>query len=108
MRTVGKNTYQLLVPSPELDGSLKASNLRLMTGTSDKVLHLPTACMSAYLGANSVYAFSDRALYACRYGENQFTTYTLPVQITGVLDMLDNNTAIVASGAEAYVISLPQ
>lgn len=108
VRTVGKKTYQLLVPSPELDGSLKASNLRLMTGTDDRVLHLPASCMSAYLGSNSVYAFSESTLYACRYGDNRFTAYTLPVKISGVLDMLDNNTAIVASGAEVYVISLPQ
>lgn len=108
VRTVGKNTYQLLIPSPELDGSLSISNLRIMTGTSDKVLHLPASCMNAYLGANSVYAFSGTTLYACRYGENVVTAYTLPVQITGVLDMLENNTVIVASGAEAYVITLPQ
>ena len=108
VRTVGKSTYQLLVPSPEMDGSLSASNLRLMTGSSDKVLHLPTACMSAYLGSQSVYAFSGTTLYACRYGDNVFTAYTLPVQITSVLGMLSNDTVIVASGAEAYVISLPK
>lgn len=108
VRTVGKKTYQLLVPSPELDGSLSVSNLRLMIGSEDKVLHLPAECMSAYLGSNSVYAFSRTTLYACRYGDNRFAAYTLPVEITGVLGMLDNNTAIVSSGAEAYVISLPQ
>ena len=64
--------------------------------------------MSAYLGSQSVYAFSNTSLYACRYGDNVFTTYTLPVQITDVLGVLENDTAIVASGAEAYVIALPQ
>ena len=108
VRTVGKSTYQLLVPSPELDGSLSASNLRLMTGTSDKVLHLPAACMSAYLGSQSVYAFTGTTLYACRYGDNVFTAYTLPVQITSVLGLLSDDTVIVASGTEAYVISLPR
>lgn len=108
VRTVGKSTYQLLVPSPELDGSLSASNLRLMTGASDKVLHLPAACMSAYLGSQSVYAFTGTTLYACRYGDNVFTAYTLPVQITSVLGLLSDDTVIVASGTEAYVISLPR
>lgn len=108
VRTIGKNTYQLLVPSPEMDGSLSASNLRLMTGSSDKVLHLPAACMSAYLGTQSVYGFTSTTVYACRYGDNVFSAYTLPVQITNVLGMLSNDTVIVASGTEAYAISLPK
>lgn len=108
VRTVGRETYQLLVPSPELDGTLSAANLRLMTGSTDRVLHLPAACMSAYLGTQSVYGFTSTAVYACRYGDNVFTTYALPVQITSVLGMLSNDTVIVASGAEVYVISLPK
>lgn len=107
VKTVGKTTYQLFVPAPELDGSLAASDLRIKTGSSDTVVHLPVECISAYLGSNAVYGFSNTHVYMCYYGSNVFTTYTLPVQITGVTGMLSGNNAVVSSGADVSVIKLP-
>lgn len=107
IRKVGKHTYQLFVPAPASDGSLNAASLRLMWGTNDRVLHLPADCIGAYLGSKSVYAFSGTHVYSCRYGEQVFTAYTMPVQITKVLGMLQNDKVIVASGSDTYVISLP-
>ena len=70
-------------------------------------MHLPAVCIGAALGTKSVYAFSSTHVYRCRYGEQTFTAYTMPVQISQVLGMLQDDKVIVASGSETYVIELP-
>ncbi|MBR5287501.1 MAG: hypothetical protein IKU34_02785 [Clostridia bacterium] len=106
-KTVGKTMYQLLIPEQEQNQGMVISNLRLMYGNVDRMLHLPGVCMDAKLGTHSVYGFSSNAVYVCRYGETAFSAYSLPVHITSVLGMISDNRVIAASGSEIYVIELP-
>lgn len=100
-------TYQLLIPEQEQSEGIRISNVRLMYGGVDRVLHLPTECFAAYLGTRSVYAFSANAVYVCPFAETTFTAYALPINITAVLGMITDNRAVVASGSEIYVVELP-
>ena len=84
------------------------SNVRLMYGNVDRVLHLPSECIAAKLGTRSVYAFSENAVYVCRFEDTSFTAYSLPVNITAVLGMITDNRVVVASGSEIYTIELPE
>lgn len=107
VKTVGKTLYQLLIPEQEQNQGMVINNLRLMYDNVDRMLHLPSVCMDARLGTNSVYGFSANAVYVCRYGETSFSAHSLPVNITSVLGMISDNRVIVASGSEIYVIELP-
>jgi hypothetical protein len=104
----GNTTYQLLVPAQEQNEGIHISNVRLMYGNIDRVLHLPSECMAAALGTHSVYAFAPNAVYACRFGETTFKPYALPVHVTAMLGMITDNRAVVASGSEIYVVELPR
>lgn len=108
VKRVGDITYQLLLPAQESREGIRLSNVRLMYGNVDRVLHLPSECLAAALGTHSVYGFSQNAVYVCPFGKTAFTPYALPVQITAVLGMITDNRAVVASGSEIYVIELPQ
>jgi len=101
-------TYQLLIPAQETNEGISISNLRLMYGNIDRVLHLPSACIAAKLGTHSVYGFAHNAIYACRFGETTFTAHALPINVTAVLGMITDNRAVVASGSEIYVVELPR
>ena len=107
VRRIGGTTYQLLVPAQEHSEGSRISNVRLMYGNVDRVLHLPGECLAAALGTRSVYGFAENAVYACRFGETAFSSYALPINITAVLGMITDNRAVVASGSEIYVIELP-
>lgn len=107
VRTTGGVTYQLLIPAQEQNEGIRLNNVRLMYGSVDRVLHLPSECLAAKLGTRSVYGFASNAVYVCRFGETTFTAYALPVSITAVLGMITDNRAVVASGSEIYVIELP-
>ena len=108
VKTVGKQTYQLLIPAQETNEGIHINNVRLMVGDVDRVLHLPSECIAAKLGTRSVYGFSTNTVYVSRFGETSFTAYTLPVNITAVLGMITENRVIAASGSEIYVIELPE
>ena len=99
--------YQLLIPEQEQNQGMVISNVRLMYNGVDRVLHLPGTCIDARLGTDSVYGFSNNAVYVCRYGETTFSSYSLPITITSVLGMITDNRVIAASGSEIYVIELP-
>ena len=108
VKQVGGTTYQLLIPEQETNNGISINNVRLMAGSMDRVLHLPSTCIDARLGTHSVYGFSPNAVYVCKYGETTFASHALPINITAVLGMITNNRAVVASGSEIYVIELPQ
>ncbi len=107
VKTVGKETYQLLIPAQEQNQGMEINNVRLIYGNVDKVMHLPGECMAASLGTKCVYGFAPNAVYACRFNDTTFTTYSLPVQVTAILGMISDNRVIAASGSEIYVIELP-
>ena len=108
VKTIGKQTYQLLIPAQETNEGIHINNVRLMVGNVDRVLHLPSECIAAKLGTRAVYGFSTNTVYVSRFGETSFTAYTLPVNITAVLGMITDNRVIAASGSEIYVIELPE
>jgi len=108
IRGSGGTTYQLLIPAQEQNEGASISNVRLMAGNVDRVLHLPSECLAAKLGTRSVYGFAQNAVYVCRFGETAFTSYSLPLNITAVLGMITDNRVVVASGSEIYVVELPE
>ena len=101
-------TYQLLIPAQESREGVHINNVRLMYSNVDRVLHLPSECLSAALGTHSVYAFSANAVYVCKFGETNFTAHAMPINVTAVLGMMTDNRAVVASGSEIYVVELPR
>ena len=108
VKTVGNITYKLLIPAQETNEGYHINNVRLMYGATDRVLHLPSECFAAQLGTKGVYGFSSNAVYVCRYGDNTFSSYAMPVNVTAVLGMITENRVVVASGSEIYVIELPE
>ena len=103
----GSTVYQLLVPAQEQSEGISIANVRPVYGGIDRVIHLPSACIAAKLGTKSVYGFSQNAVYACSFGDTTFRTYALPINVTAVLGMMNDNRAVVASGSEIYVVELP-
>ena len=104
----GNTTYQLLIPAQETNEGISISNVRLMYNNIDRVLHLPSPCISAKLGTHSVYGFANNAVYVCGFEETTFTAHALPINVTAVLGMITDNRAVVASGSEIYVVELPR
>ncbi|MBQ9010964.1 MAG: hypothetical protein IJ088_16780 [Clostridia bacterium] len=107
VRKNGNTVYQLLIPSIELSGGLTVSNVRLMYGNVNRMIHLPGKCITALLGSRCIYGFSQDTIYACRFDDTTFTAYPLDIPLTNVLGMISDNRAVVASGSSIYIVELP-
>ncbi len=107
-RQVGRELIQLLVPTVKQDGSLSTTDLRLLTGNNSRVLHLPAPCVGAVLGSKAVFGFSGNYVYMCHYGNNSFSAFTLPIQVSKVIGITQNDRAIVADANAVYLVQLPK
>jgi len=107
VRVINRELYQLLVPMPNEDGSMYFSDLRLIRGDTDRVLHLPASCVGVVLGSKAVYAFAGSRVYTARYGEISFVPTDLSVHVRRVIGITQNDRAIVADDNDVYLIQLP-
>ena len=107
VKKIGNTQHILLIPAIEQGNGGMINNVRIMYGNMDRMLHLPSSCITAKLGTRAVYAFSNSAVYASRYGDTTFETYALPINISAVLGMITDNRVVVASGSDIYIIELP-
>lgn len=107
-RAIQNDTLALMTNPPAPDGSRSMRALRLISRGGDQMLRLPEPVFDALLGSRSVYAFMSTKVYVAPYGQTSFTPRELPIQIDQVLDMLEGNVAVLASGADVYLYKLPE
>ena len=99
----------LFAPSRQMEDDAAVTELRLIRGTRDVRMTLPTGCVGAALHNSRIYAFSGDTVYRASYRDNHFTALPLPLsrQVTGYLGMLDNGTALLSCGNDVYAVSMP-
>ncbi|MCL2544587.1 MAG: hypothetical protein FWE77_01580 [Clostridia bacterium] len=107
VRVINRELYQLLVPMPNEDGAMHFSDLRLIHGDTDRVLHLPVPCVGVVLGSRGVHAFAGSKVYTARYGEISFVPTELGVHASRVIGITQNDRAIVADNNDVYLVQLP-
>ncbi len=108
VRVINRELYQLLVPMPRNDGGLDFSDVRLIYGGVNRVLHLPTASVGVLMGSKAVYAFAGGYVYTCHYGDNSFMPAILPMAVSKVLGITQDDHAVVADNNKVYLVKLPQ
>ncbi len=106
----GSGSAELLfAPSRQLNEGGGLTELRLLRGSEDKRMTLPSACVGGGLYRGRVYAFSSDSVYRASYGDKRFTPVglNLPRAVTGYLGMTDNGVALLSCGEEVYAVPLP-
>ncbi len=102
-------TELLFVPSRQMEEDTAITELRLIRGTRDDRLTLPSGCVGAALHNSRIYAFAPDTVYRASYRDNRFTALGLPLDsaVTGYLGMLDNGTALLSCGLDVYAVTMP-
>lgn len=107
VRTIGRNTYALLEQMPSAGDAPSFSELRLVTNYSVKSLRLLSPCFASGLTDKGVYGFGTNVIYYAPYGSGTFKATGLTYPITNLVCMLDGGRAVIVSGTEVYIITLP-
>ena len=102
----------LLARTVQLNGTEGLSDLRVMSGSSDRRFTPPEKCVGALVQSGSVYAISGSQLYRTSTARQQFYSYQLPlpqgVKVTSLIGVTSSGRAIVGCGSDVYAISLPR
>ena len=97
-----------------LDGNsvYAISQLRLISGASDRNFTLPSSCVGAAVDGSNLYAFGSEYLYYTNVDNQHFYAYPFNLpdgqQVSGFLGLTTNGRAIVTGGNSVYAIPLPR
>lgn len=102
----------LLAPTTQTNSSQVITELRLLSGDTDRRYTLPSACVGAMSRGNSLYAFSGEYIYRANVGQQRFYAYDVPLPegevVTGYIGKLDGGRVLLTSGETVYSVTLPQ
>lgn len=97
----------LFVPNQQMEGSIAISDVRMIRGSSEQIVHLPVVCSTLLADGSTMYGFSQEYLVCSAFGEKKSTVYKLPVLVDTVIGITTDHTAVVTSGGSIYLIRLP-
>ncbi len=107
--TESASTAELLfAPSRQTEDGAFMTELRLIQGSRDTRITLPTNCVGAALHRSRVYAFGEDSIYRAGYRDTRFTSFSLPMRepVTDYLGMLSGGSALLACGSDVYLVPL--
>ena len=104
------SALMLFAPTSQTNSSYAISEMRLLSGATDRRYTLPSTCAGGTVYRQTVYAFSSQYIYRAKAGDQRFTATDMPIQgkeVTDFLGRLDNGKVLLACGDEVYVVTLP-
>ncbi|MBQ6716916.1 MAG: hypothetical protein IJN21_10395 [Clostridia bacterium] len=103
----GDNPLMLFVPNRQAEGASGITDVRMIRGRSESIIHLPVECTHLEANGTTLYGFSGRSLVKNEFGEKTSKMYTFPVEVETVLGITSDKTAVVTSGGLIFLIRLP-
>jgi hypothetical protein len=94
-------------PMAQVGAAFKVSDVRLISGGTDRTIRMPFPCHALAVHEGKVYGFSDQYVMSCGVGDKKASVMQLPVWCDGLLGITANNSAVVVSGESIYLVTLP-
>lgn len=103
----GENSLMAFAPMAQVGAQVNVSDVRMISGNTDRTVRMPFTCHSLAVRNNKVYGFSEQ--YVMSYGLNdaKASVMQLPVYCDGMLGITENNEAVLVSGESVYLVTLP-
>ncbi len=101
-----ENGKMAFVPTQQADGGLRAKEIRILSDSSDRAVHMPFECKAVFVSKGKIYGFSDKYVMEVTENSKSMRTKELPIQADQVLGITDSQSAIVISGEGVYLVPL--
>jgi len=101
------NPLMLFVPNTQVEGETAISDVRMLRGHSERIVHIPVKCEQLVAKNSTLYGFSQSNLAVIPFGETKAKVYNFPVVVDSVIGVTDNKTAVVTSGGSIFLVNLP-
>lgn len=103
----GDSALMAFAPMAQVGTEVKISDVRLISGSTDRTIRMPFACHALTVSGNKVYGFSDQYVMTCGIGDKKASVMQLPVICDGMLGITQDNSAVLVSGESVYLVALP-
>lgn len=108
-----RGTPQMLfAPMNQTSSEMTITELRVLTGSIDHHITLPSTCVGAAIDSRRIYAFAPTYLFTSALENQRFVAYAAPLPdgrtVSSLIGLTANGYAVVTSGSEVYSITLPQ
>lgn len=108
-----RGTPQMLfAPTNQTSSEMAITELRVLAGSVDNHITLPTTCVGAAIDSRRIYAFSPTYLFTSTLASQRFVAYAASLpdgrSVSSLIGITSGGYAIVTSGTEVYSITLPQ
>lgn len=102
-----ENPLMLFVPNRQAEGAGGISDVRMIRGRSESIIHLPVECKQLEAKGTTLYGFADRYLVKNNFGDKTSKVYAFPVEVDTVIGITADRTAVVTSSGSIYLVRLP-
>ena len=103
----GDQALMAFAPMAQVGSEVKVSDVRLMSGGTDRTIRMPFPCHALAVRNGKVYGFSDQYVMNCGIGDKKASVMQLPVWCDGMLGITEDNSAIIVSDQSVYLVTLP-
>lgn len=103
----GDQALMAFAPMAQVGTEVKVSDVRLISGGTDRTIRMPFPCHALTVENSKVYGFSDQYVMSCGIGDQKASVMQLPVYCDGMLGITQNHSAVLVSGGSVYLVTLP-
>lgn len=104
---ISSTQTMVFAPESEVGTAATISDLRVVSGSSDRIVRMPFPCYAVTVRSATLYGFSGRYAMVYRASDTHAVAYTLPFETTSYLGITRDNAAVLVSGDSIYLVSLP-
>ncbi len=103
----GDGALMAYAPVAQVGTQVNVSDIRMICGNTDKTVRFPFPCYAVAVHGSTVYGFSDQYVMAIGLKDSKAKVTQLPVMCDNMLGITDKREAIMTSGSEVYLVTLP-
>ena len=102
----GEKPMMVFVPDTHASNTPTISDVRLISGTQDQILRMPFPAHSVFAKGSTLYGFSGSNVMIGSIDSEVLTAYQLPMSVSDVAGVTDDNVAVIDSNNTYYLVAL--
>lgn len=101
------NPMMAFTPNGQYDSSSTIRDVRMIRGSSERIVRMPFGCAQLVAAGDRVYGFSSEGyVMIARLEKQKVDAYQLPIYFDKVYGVTQSNVAILGYGGTIYLVSL--
>ncbi len=103
----GSGALMAYAPMAQVGMQASVSDVRMICGDTDRTVRMPFPCYAIAVHGDKVYGFSEQYVMSIGLKDTKASVTQLPIICDNMLGITDGREAVMTSGNEVYLVTLP-